>query len=86
MKFTFIFKESLQRPRFVDIEADSFDLVTTKDVPAEFLADRIFLYGLVDYENSRTIPVAVSSEGKVVEVPDGDFGELTPVEYFEEQS
>ena len=85
MKFTFIFKESLQLPRFVDVESESFETVTTKDIPEEFLSDMVFLYAVVDYSKAMTVP-AVISNGKIVQIPDGDFGELTPVEYFEEQS
>ncbi len=85
MKFTLIFKEALQRPRFVDVDAESLESVTTKDIPEQFLGDMVFLYGVVDYEGARTIP-AIISNGKIFEVPDGDFGELTPVEYFEERS
>jgi hypothetical protein len=85
MKFTFIFKESLQRPRFVDIDADSFEAISAKDVPEEFLGDMFSLYGVVDYAGARTVPVVISN-GKFVQVPDGDFGELTPAEYFEERS
>lgn len=66
MKFTFIFKESLQLPRFVDVEAESFDLVTTKDIPEEFLSDMVFLYGVVDYEGARTIPAAITADGRVL--------------------
>ena len=86
MKFTLIFKEALQRPRFVDIESESLESVTTKDIPEQFLGDMVFLYGAVDYEGARTIPAAITADGGVVSVPDGDFGELTPAEYLEEQS
>lgn len=86
MKFTLIFKEALQRPRFFDIESESLESVTTKDIPEQFLGDMVFLYGAVDYEGARTIPAAITADGRVVSVPDGDFGELTPAEYLEEQS
>ena len=83
MKFTFIFKESLQRPRFVDVDADSFESITTKDVPEEFMGDFFSLYGVVDYSGARTVP-GVISNGKFIQVPNGDYGELTPAEFFEE--
>ena len=83
MKFTFIFKESLQLPRFVDVESESIDSVTTKDIPEEFLGDMVFLYGVVDYSKAVPVP-AVISNGKIVQIPDGNYGELTPPEYFEE--
>ena len=81
MKFTFIFKEALQLPRFVDVESESIESVTTKDIPEEFLSDMVFLYGVVDYSRAITVP-AVISGGKIVQIPDGNYGELTPVEYF----
>ena len=86
MKFTLIFKEALQRPRFVDIDAESLESVTTKDIPEQFLGDMVFLYGAVDYEGARTIPAAITADGRVVGVPDGDFGELTTAQDFREMS
>jgi len=84
MKFTVIFKESMQRPRFFDVEADSMGAVTRQSMPEEFLRDMVFVYGIVDYENRRTIPAVFDADGRIVEAPDGDFGELTTAEYFEE--
>ena len=86
MKYSIIFKESLQRFRFVDVESDSFDSLTVADQRRTFGMQTPFVYGVVDWEGQRIIPASMNGEGRVFEVPDGDFGELTPAEYFEEQS
>ena len=82
MKFTVIFKETLQRPRFFDVEAESMSAVTKQMIPEEFLQDMVFVHGVVDYDNRRTIPAVFDGDGRLVEVPDGDFGELTTAEHF----
>lgn len=84
MKFTVIFKETLQRPRFFDVEAESMSALTKQMIPEEFLGDMVFVHGVVDYDNRRTVPAVFDGEGRLIEAPDGDFGELTTAEYFEE--
>lgn len=81
MKFSIIYKQSLQRPRFLEIDSEGFESIDTaglRDIK------NVFVYGVVDYANQRVIPAAMTVEGKIIEVPDGDYGELTPAEYFEE--
>ena len=85
-RYTIILKEPLMRPRFIDIEADSIGDIGTKDIPDFYQGQQFSLYGVVDYDAGRTVPVVGTPEGGIMEVPDGDFGELTPAEYFEEQS
>ena len=84
-KYTLIFKESLQRPRFMDVEAESLSSLVAPDLKAEYGSDRPMLFGVVDHENSRAFPAVFSLDGGVMEVPDGDYGELTPPEYFESE-
>ena len=86
MKFTLIFKEALQRPRFVDVDAKSFDVITKSSLPERYLADMVFLYGVVDYQSSKVIPAAFDLDGGVMMVPDGDFGEPTTAQDFREMS
>ena len=86
MKFSIIFKESLQRFRFVDVESESFDSLAVADQPKTFGIQTPLVYGVVDWEGQRIIPASMSGEGRFVEVPGGDFGELTPAEYVEGQS
>lgn len=85
-KFTLIFKESLQRPRFMDVKAKDLSSLKVPDVKEVYGSDRPILFGVIDYENARAFPAVVSLSGGVMEVEDGDFGELTPPEYFEQQA
>lgn len=84
MRYTVIYKQSLQRPRFKDIESDSFDELSVDDAKAFFGVDVPFVYGVIDWDAERVIPAAIAFGGRIIEVPDGDFGELTPAEYFEQ--
>lgn len=86
MKFSIIFKEPLQRFRFVDVEAESFDALAINDQAKTFGMKTPLVYGVIDWDAQKVVPASMGGDGRVFEVPDGDFGELTPAEYFEEQS
>ena len=86
MKFSIIFKQSLQRFRFVDVEADNFDALVVENQAKTFGMDTPLVYGVIDWDAQKVVPASMAGDGRVFEVPDGDFGELTPAEYFEEQS
>lgn len=84
MKFSIIFKEPLQRFRFVDVEAESFDALVINDQAKTFGMKTPFVYGVIDWDAQKVVPASMGGDGRVFEVPDGDFGELTPAEYFED--
>ena len=41
---------------------------------------------LIDFREQEIRPVAMRSDGKLIEVWDGDFGECTPGEWFEAEA
>lgn len=86
MKFSIIYAEKLARPRFLSVDSEDIESLKGMEMSSQLDPDSVFVYGVVDYENERVVPAAISAEGKIVEVPDGDYGILTPAEYFEEQS
>jgi hypothetical protein len=46
----------------------------------------IYVDSLIDFKEQEIRPVAMKADGTIIEVWDGDFGERTPGEWFEEQS
>ena len=80
MKFAVIYKLPMCRTRSIEVEADSFDDLLVKKM--DLNPNRLFVEHIVDFEGQRIIPAAMTSEGMLIEVPDGDFGERTPAEYF----
>ena len=46
----------------------------------------IYVDSLIDFKEQEIRPVAMKADGAIIEVRDGDFGERTPGEWFEEQS
>jgi hypothetical protein len=86
MKFSIIYADPFARPRALDVDAESLDLIRSSDIDSKLNIDVATIYGVVDYEGRRVIPAVLTAEGKIMEVPDGDYGILTPAEWFEEQS
>lgn len=80
MKFALIYKKSFNRTRSKIIDSESREAITTDLDPLEHWVEH-----LVDFENQQVIPVALSKDGTLIEVPDGEFGEATPAEYFEKE-
>ena len=86
MKFSVIYADPLARPRALDVDAESFSAIRKEDVQSLIRSPVVTVYGVVDYEGRRMIPAVMDADGKLREVPDGDYGILTPAEWFEEQS
>lgn len=84
MKYAIIFKKPFARTRSIVVDSDESD-ITKIAVPADLDYEEIFVEHIVDFENQQIIPAALNAHG-FVEVPDGDFGDETPAEYFENQT
>ena len=52
--------------------------------PAKAPSD-VYVDMLIDFKEQAALPVAMRSDGKLIEVWDGDFGERTPGEWFEQR-
>ena len=48
--------------------------------------ENVYVDMLIDFKNQEILPVAMRSDGKLIEVWDGDFGERTPGEWFEREA
>jgi hypothetical protein len=46
----------------------------------------IYVDSLIDFKEQAIRPVAMKADGTIIEVWDGDFGERTPGEWFEEEA
>lgn len=81
MKFALIYRQSFNRTRSMLIDSESREAITTNLDSKQHWVEQ-----LVDFENQVIIPVVLRDDGTLMEVPDGEFGEATPAEYFEEQA
>jgi len=86
MKFSVIYADLLARPRALDVEAESFSAIRRDDLQRLVEPSLATVYGVVDYEAQRMIPAVMDEDGSLREVPDGDYGILTPAEWFKEQA
>ena len=78
-KYAEIYREFGHRTRALYLDADSFSTIQTGLTDTEHFVEHV-----VDFDEQRVIPCVQTAEG-LLEVPDGDYGELTPVEYFIEK-
>ena len=78
MRFALIYRNPFQRTRSKIIDSESREAIPTGLNP-----EQVFVEHLVDFENQVVIPVVLKGDGTLMEVPDGDYGEATPAEYFE---
>jgi len=46
----------------------------------------VYVDSIIDFKEQAIRPVAMKADGSIIEVWDGDFGERTPGEWFEEQA
>jgi len=63
------------------IDAESREAITVDLDPERFLVEH-----LIDFDEKTVTPVILNQDGTLMEVPDGEFGEATPAEYFENQT
>ncbi len=81
MKFALIYRNPFQRTRSKMIDSESRETMATGLDP-----EQVFVEHLVDFENQQVIPVVLKGDGTLMEVPDGEYGEATPAEYFENET
>jgi hypothetical protein len=80
MKFAVIYKKPFLLPDYVVIDSDSKDVARMGDT----LDKDTFAQFVVDFEEQTITRVLVSKDG-LMEIPEGEFGEGTPPEYFDEE-
>ena len=80
-RFAVIYKKSFQRTRSMPVEAESREAIKM-DVDTQ----NTFVEHVVDFDERKIYSVAMKEDGTLIEVPEGDFGEATPAEYFEEMA
>lgn len=81
-RFTLIWKNQFLRTRAMDVTAESLSKMKLDLDP---IMD-VWVEQVIDWENQVVIPVVLKRDGTLIEVPEGDFGEATPAEYFEEMA
>ena len=84
MKVGLIYKRQFGRSQHLEVEVDSIDdaFVKTMDLdPQEHWVEH-----LIDFEAQTVTRVALTDKGTLIEIPDGEFGEATPTEYFEQMA
>jgi hypothetical protein len=79
MRYGLIYKTSFNRSKSMEFDTESpFQASTSLDARS-FLVEH-----LVDFDERTITPVALKSDGTLLEIPEGDFGEGTTTEYLEE--
>jgi hypothetical protein len=86
MKYAVIYAENLARPRFLDVDSESLDALKAMDMSERLNPTSVNVFGIVDYEGQKTVSAMINHEGRLIEVPDGDYGIATTAEFFEGQS
>jgi hypothetical protein len=78
MRYGLIYRTSFNRSRAMSFDTDKPFAAPTNLDPEQFLVEH-----LIDFDAKTVIPVALKSDGTLFEIPDGEYGEATPAEYFE---
>ena len=81
MKYAIIYKHPFARTQSLVVDAESFDAIRTAEIDPE----QVFVEWVVDFESREVIRAAMKVNGELIRVPEGDYGEQTPAEYFEQQ-
>ena len=81
MRYALIYKSHFHRTRSMPIEAESREAMKVDLDPRLFLVEH-----LIDFDERTITPVILNGDGTLFEIPDGEFGEATPAEYFENQT
>ncbi len=81
MKFALIYKKPFVLPDHIIIDSDTKDITGM----AEGLDKDAFPQFVVDFDSATVTRVGLSPNG-LVEIPDGEYGEATPAEYFENET
>ena len=78
MRYALIYKSHFHRTRSMTIDAESREAITVDLDPERFLVEH-----LIDFDERTITPVILNQDGTLFEIPDGEYGEATPAEYFE---
>ena len=79
MRFGIVFRRHLLRSKTKLIDAESLDAVKQMSMD---LPENVFVEWLIDFDERKMIHVSMTNEGRLVEVPEGDWGPLTEYEHF----
>lgn len=79
MKYAIIYRHPFLRSQSLLVDADSLEAIRVADIDPE----EAFVEWVVDFESKEIIRAGMTVDGRIIEVPDGDYGEGTPTEYFE---
>ena len=81
MRYALIYKSHFHRTQSMSIEAESREAITVSLDPEQFLVEH-----LIDFDGRTITPVILNGDGTLFEIPDGEYGEATPAEYFENET
>jgi hypothetical protein len=82
MRFGLTYRRAFSRSDSMMLDAK--DIEAAMEAKVDLDPTRFYAEHLIDFDNRKVIRVALTSEGKLIEVPEGEFGEATSSEYFEE--
>ena len=82
MRFGLTYRRPFSRSDSMMVDAKDMEAAMATAIDLD--PSRFFVEHLIDFDERKVIRVALTSEGKLIEVPEGEFGEATSSEYFEE--
>ncbi len=80
-RFAVIYKKSFQRTQSMMVDAESRDAIQMDFNPQDYFVEQV-----VDFDERKIYSVAMKEDGTLIEVPEGDYGQATPAEYFENET
>ena len=80
-RFAIIYKQDFNRTKSMSVDAESREAIKM-----DFDPQTTFVEHVIDFDERKIYSVAMKGDGTLIEVPEGDFGEATPGEYFEEMA
>lgn len=78
-KFAFIYRTNGLMPESFMVEAAS-----RSDLSLPEVSEDAFLEHVVDFDSKTITRVGALADGKIIVIPDGDWGDNTPPEFFAE--
>jgi hypothetical protein len=79
--FALIYRTQGLMPQSVMVDA-----ATRSEIVLPEVSEDAFLEQIVDFDAKTITRVGVLDDGRIIVIPEGDFGVNTPAEYFEEEA
>lgn len=82
MRFGLVYRRPFSRSDSMMVDAP--DMAAALETQIDLDPSKFYAEHLIDFEERKVIRVGLTSDRRLIEVPEGEFGEATSSEYFEE--